>query len=95
MLEIPDHLYRISIIGGSESGNSDALLYLIDHDSDVDKTFYILKIHMKKILINNLLKKSTSLKYLDDSKALLNNQTILIVFMKILKNTIQIISEKF
>ena len=95
MLEIPDHLYRISIIGGSESGNSDALLYLIDHDSDVDKTFYILKIHMKKILINNLLKKSTSLKYLDDSKALLNNQTILIVFMKILKNTIQIKSEKF
>ena len=95
MLEIPDHLYRTSIIGGSESGNSDALLYLIDHDSDVDKTFYILKIHMKKILINNLLKKSTSLKYLDDSKALLNNQTILIVFMKILKNTIQIISEKF
>ena len=95
MLEIPDHLYRISIIGGSESGDSDALLNLIDHDSDVDKTFYILKIHMKKILINNLLKKSTSLKYLDDSKALLNNQTILIVFMKILKNTIQIISEKF
>ena len=62
MLEIPDHLYRISIIGGSESGDSDALLNLIDHDSDVDKTFYILKIHMKKILINNLLKKKYQLK---------------------------------
>ena len=62
MLEIPDHLYRISIIGGSESGDSDALLNLIDHDSDVDKTFYILKIHMKKILINDLLKKKYQLK---------------------------------
>ena len=50
LLEIPDHLYRISIIGGSGSGNSNALLNLINHDSDVDKTFYILKIHMKKSL---------------------------------------------
>ena len=33
---IPDHLYRILIIGGSGSGNSNALLYLMkDKDSDI------------------------------------------------------------
>ena len=33
---IPDHLYRILIIGGCGSGKSNALLYLMkDKDSDI------------------------------------------------------------
>ena len=43
---IPDHLYRILIIGGSGSGKTNALLNLINNQSDIDKV-YLLKIHMK------------------------------------------------
>ena len=43
---IQDHLYRILIIGGSGSGKTNALLNLINNQSDIDKV-YLLKIHMK------------------------------------------------
>ena len=35
--EIPDHPYRILIVGGSGSGNANALLNLINHEPDIDK----------------------------------------------------------
>ena len=44
---IPDHPYRILIIGGSGSGKTNALLNLINNQPDIDK----IKIH-KKININ-------------------------------------------
>ena len=34
---IPDHPYRISIIGGSGSGKTNALLNLIENQPDIDK----------------------------------------------------------
>ena len=34
---IPDHPYRISIIGGSGSGKTNALLNLIKEQDDIDK----------------------------------------------------------
>ena len=34
---IPDHPYRILIIGGSGSGKTNALLHLIDNETDIDK----------------------------------------------------------
>ena len=37
--EIPDHPYQILIIGGSGSGKTNALLYLIDHEPDIDKIY--------------------------------------------------------
>ena len=37
MSEIPDHLYRILIVGGSASGKKNALLNLINHEPDIDK----------------------------------------------------------
>ena len=36
-LYIPDHLYRILIIGGSGSGKTNALFNLIEHQADIDK----------------------------------------------------------
>ena len=39
--EIPDHPYRILIIGGSGSGKTNALLNLINHEPDTDKKFFI------------------------------------------------------
>ena len=37
---IPDHLYRILIIGGSGSGKTNTLLNLINEQHDIDK-FYL------------------------------------------------------
>ena len=36
---IPDHLYRILIIGGSESGKTNPLLNLINNQPDIDKIY--------------------------------------------------------
>ena len=36
---IPDHLYRILIIGGSGSGKTNALLNLIKERNDIDKIY--------------------------------------------------------
>ena len=36
---IPDHPYRILIIGGSGPGKTNALLHLITEQDDIDKTY--------------------------------------------------------
>ena len=67
--EIPDHSYRMLIVGGSGYGKTNALLNLINHKPDIDKKFLYAKIPYKakyQLLINK--RKSTSLKYLNDSK---------------------------
>ena len=40
---IPDHLYRILIVGGSGSGKTNALLNLINHQPDIDKIYVYAK----------------------------------------------------
>ena len=40
---IPDHPYRILIIGGSGSGKTNALLKLINNQSDIDKIYLYAK----------------------------------------------------
>ena len=42
-LYIPDHPYRILIIGGSGSGKTNALLNLINNQSDIDKIYLCAK----------------------------------------------------
>ena len=37
--EIPDHLYRILIVGGSGSGKTNALLNITNHEPDIHKTY--------------------------------------------------------
>ena len=41
---IPDHTYRILVVGGSGSGKTNALLNLINNQPDT----YMQKIHMKQ-----------------------------------------------
>ena len=36
----PDHPYRILIIGSSESGKTNVLLNLIEHQPDIDKIYW-------------------------------------------------------
>ena len=40
---IPDHSYRIFIIGGSGSGKTNALLNLINNQPDIDKIYLYAK----------------------------------------------------
>ena len=39
--EIPDHPYKILIVGGSWSGTTNALLNLINHEPDIDRKSFI------------------------------------------------------
>ena len=41
--EISDHSYRISVVGDSGSGKTNALLNLINHEADIDKKFLYAK----------------------------------------------------
>ena len=52
---IPDHPYRILIIGGSGSGKTNLLVNLIESQPDIDKIYFMLKILMKQN-INILIK---------------------------------------
>ena len=61
---IPDHPYRILIIGGSGSGKTNALLNLINNQPDIDKIHLYAKY---QFLINK--RESTGLKYFNDPKA--------------------------
>ena len=40
---IPDHPYRILIIGGSGSGKTNILLHLINQQKDIDKIYLYAK----------------------------------------------------
>ena len=70
--ENPDHRYSILIIEGSGSGKTNALLNLINQELDVNKKFLYAKDPYKaknKLLIDK--REITGLKYLNDSKALI------------------------
>ena len=67
---IPDHPYRILIIGGSGSGKTNALLNLINNQPDIDKIYLYAKDPYEakyQFLINK--RGSTGLKHLNDPKA--------------------------
>ena len=56
-LYIPDHPYRIIIIGGSGSGKTNALINLINEQHDIDKIYLYardLNEPKYKILIKNV-----------------------------------------
>ena len=67
---IPDHPYRILIIGGSGTGKTNALLNLINNQQDIDKIY----LHAKdpyedkyQYLINK--RERVGINHLNDSKA--------------------------
>ena len=67
---IPDHPYRILIIGGSGSGKTNALLNLINNQPDIDKIYLYAKEPYEKqyqYLINK--REQVGLNHFDDPKA--------------------------
>ena len=67
---IPDHLYRIFIIGGSRSGKTNTLLNLVKEQDDIDKIYLYAK-DLSKPKYEFLIKKSKNagIKYLNDPNA--------------------------
>ena len=88
---IPDHPYRILIIGGSGSGKTNALLNLINNQPDINKIYLYAKDPYEKkyqYLINK--REKVGLDHFDDSIYFLwNIQMICKMSTKILKNAIQ------
>ena len=67
--EIPDHLWKILTIGGSESGKANSLLNLISQQPDIDKLYLSAKDpYTAKFQFLNNERESTGLKQLNDSK---------------------------
>ena len=67
---IPDHPYRILIIGGSGTGKTNALLNLINNQQDIDKIYLYAKDPYEdkyQYLINK--GESVGLKHFNDPKA--------------------------
>ena len=67
---IPDHSYRILIIGGSGSGKTNALLNLIENQPDIDKIYLYAKDPYEakyQYLINK--RESVGINHFNDPKA--------------------------
>ena len=65
---IPDHLYRVLIIGGSGSGKINTLLHLINEQDGIDKMYLYAKDLSEskyELLIKN--RKTVGIKHLNDS----------------------------
>ena len=87
---IPDHPYRILIIGGSGSGKTNALLNLIKNQPDIDKIYLYAKDPYEakyQYLINK--REKVGLDHLMTIKLLLNIRMIWKMSIKILKVTIR------
>ena len=72
--EISDYPYRILIIGGSGSGKTNELMNLINNQPDIDKIYLYSNDPFEakyQLLINK--RKSTRLKYSNDSKAFIEH----------------------
>ena len=68
--KIPDHPYRIIIIGGSGSGKTNALINLINEQNDIDK-IYLYARDLSEPKYEYLIKKreDAGIKYLNDPNA--------------------------
>ena len=70
MAVIPNHPYKILIIGGSGSGKTNALLNLIENQPDIDKIYLSAKDPYEakyQYLINK--RESVGMNHFNDSKA--------------------------
>ena len=67
--EIPGYPYRILIVGGCGSGKISALLNLINHEPNIDKSYLYAKDPYEAKYQFLIDKKMYRLKYLNDSKA--------------------------
>ena len=82
---IPDHPYRILIIGGSGSGKTNALLNLINEQNDIDKIYlYARDLNEPKYKILTKKRQDAGIKHLNDPNAFIEcSVTIDVVYENI------------
>ena len=88
---IPDHPYRILIIGGSRSGKTNLLSNLIENQPDIDKIYLYAKDPYEskyQYLINK--REGVGINHFNDPKAFIEYSNDCMMFTKILMNTILI-----
>ena len=81
---IPDHPYRILIIGGSRTGKTNALLNLINNQQDIDKIYLYAKDPYQdkyQYLINK--RECVRINHLNDPKAFIEYSNDMDVFKNI------------
>ena len=67
---IPDHPYRVLIIGGSGSGKTNTLLNLMDEQNDIDKIYlHARDLNEPKYKIFIKKRKDVGIKHLNDPNA--------------------------
>ena len=84
---IPDHPYKILIIGSSGFGKANVLLNLINNQPDIDKIYLCVKDPYEakyQFLINK--REIIGLKHFNDPKAFIEYSVICKMFIKILIN---------
>ena len=93
---IPDHPQEILIIGGSGSGKTNALLSLINNQSDVNKIYlYSKDPYEAKYQFLIYKRESTGLKHFNDPKAFMEYSNDTQDVYKILMNTMHIKNVKY
>ena len=93
---IPDHPYRILIIGGSRSGKANALLNLIKEHDDIDKSYlYAKDLNEPKYEFQIKKRENAGTKHFNDPNAFMSVQILWMAFTKTLISTIQTDKEKF
>ena len=87
---IPDHPYRILVIGGSGSGKTNLLLNLIKEQDDIDKIYLYAK-YLSKPRYEFLIKSVMMLEknFVMIQMHLFSVQILWMMFMRILINTTQ------
>ena len=93
---IPDHPYRILIIGGSGSGKTNTLLNLINEQKDIDKIYLYAK-DLSEPKYEFLIKKhkNTRIKHFNNPNAFIECSNMMMTFMRILMIITKAEKEKF
>ena len=88
MTFIPDHPYRIFIIGGSESGKTNAMVNFISQQDVIEKIYQHAK-NLSEHKYEFLIKKrdDIGIKYCNDPNACIECQILWTMFTRILMST--------